>query len=79
LYEKFKFEKQIRNSNIRFNNHVAVGAGLIHLDSDIELEVICNAFNINKSKVKKEINKINRIRNPRGGRAKEFLDGLNNL
>ena len=54
LYEKFKFEKQIKSSNIKFNN-AALGAALIHLNSDMELEEISNAFNINESKIKKEI------------------------
>ena len=50
LYEKFKFEKQSRSSNIKFN-HVALGAALVHQNSDISLEEISNAFNINdKSK-----------------------------
>jgi hypothetical protein len=73
LYEKFKFEKEIRNSNIKFN-HVALGAGLIHLNSDIELEKISNAFNINESKIKKELKHIDQIRNPKSGKSKKFLD-----
>ena len=75
LYEKFKFEKLIKNSRIKFN-HVALGAGLIHKESDIEIEKISNAFNINESKVKKEIEKIDLIRNPKGGKAGEFLGFL---
>ncbi|WP_296803174.1 DUF530 domain-containing protein [uncultured Methanobrevibacter sp.] len=73
LYEKFKFEKQIKNSNIKFN-HVALGAGLIHENSDIELEDISNAFNINESKIKKEIKNINHIKNPKSDKSKKFLD-----
>lgn len=73
LYEKFKFEKQIRNSNIKFN-HVALGAGLIHLNSEIELETISNAFNINESRVKKELKHIDQIKNPKTDKSKKFLD-----
>ena len=73
LYEKFKFEKQIKSSNIKFN-HVALGAGLIHQNSDIELKEISNAFNINESKIKKEIKHIDNIRNPRSDKSKKFLD-----
>ena len=73
LYEKFKFEKQIKNSHIKFN-HVALGAALIHENSGIELESISNAFNINESRVKKEIKNIESIRNPKSGRAEKFLD-----
>ena len=73
LYEKFKFEKQMRNSNIKFN-HVALGAGLIHLNSDIELERISNAFNINESRVKKELKHIDQIKNPKTDKSKKFLD-----
>ncbi len=73
LYEKFKFEKQMRNSNIKFN-HVALGAGLIHLNSNIELETISNAFNINESRIKKEIKHIDQIINPKSDKSKRFLD-----
>ena len=73
LYEKFKFEKQIRNSNIKFN-HVALGAALINLNSDIELEQISNAFNINESRIKKEIKNIDKIKNPKSDKSKKFLD-----
>ncbi|WP_407421961.1 DUF530 domain-containing protein [Methanobrevibacter sp.] len=73
LYEKFKFEKQIKNSNIKFN-HVALGAALIHENSDMEIKEIGNAFNINESKIKKEIKNINNIRNPRSDKSKEFLN-----
>lgn len=73
LYEKFKFEKEIRNSNIKFNQ-VALGAGLIHLNSDIELEKISNAFNINESRIKKELKHIDQIRNPKTDKSKQFLN-----
>ena len=73
LYEKFKFEKEMRNSHIKFN-HVALGAALIHLSSDVELESISNAFNVNESKIKKEIDNINQIRNPKSDKSREFLE-----
>ncbi|WP_458405451.1 DUF530 domain-containing protein [Methanobrevibacter sp.] len=73
LYDKFKFEKQIRSSNIKFN-HVALGAALIYENSDIELSKICNAFNINESRVKKEIKNIDNIKNPKSDKSKKFLD-----
>ena len=77
LYEKFKFEKQIKNSNIKFN-HVALGAALICFNSDIELEKISNAFNINESKIRKELENIDRIKNPKSDRVSEFLGLLKN-
>lgn len=73
LYEKFKFEKEMHNSNIKFNQ-VALGAALINLNSDIGLEDISNALNINESKIKNEIKNINKIRNPKSGKSKEFLE-----
>lgn len=73
LYEKFKFEKEMHNSNIKFN-HVALGAALISINSDMELETISNAFNINESKIKKEINNINQIKNPKSDKSKKFLN-----
>ena len=73
LYEKFKFEKQMKNSNIKFN-HVALGAGIINQNSDIELEDISNAFNINESKIKKELKHIDQIKNPKSDKSKKFLD-----
>ena len=72
LYEKFKFEKQIKNSHIKFN-HVALGAALVYENSDIDLEIISNAFNINESRVKKEIKNIEKI-NPKSDKAKQFID-----
>ena len=73
LHEKFKFEKEVRNSNIKFNN-TALGAALIHLNTDIELDKISNAFIINESKIKKEIKHVNTIKNPKSDKSKKFLD-----
>jgi len=73
LYDKFKFEKEIRNSNIKFNQ-AALGAALININSDIELEKISNAFNVNESRIKKEIKNINQIKNPKSDKSKQFLD-----
>ena len=73
LYEKFKFEKQMKNSNIKFN-HVALGAALISLNSDIETEKIGNAFNVNESRIKKEIKHVDQIKNPKSDKSKKFLD-----
>ena len=73
LYDKFKFEKEIRSSNIKFN-HVALGAALVHLNAGVELDKISNAFIINESKIKKEIKHINQIKNPKSDKSKRFLD-----
>ena len=73
LYEKFKFEKQSRSSNIKFND-VALGAALISENSDISVEEISNAFNINESRIKKEIKHVDQIRNPKSDKSKKFLD-----
>ena len=73
LYEKFRFEREMRNSNIKFN-HVALGAALITQNSDIEIERIGNAFNINESRIRKEIKHIDQIRNPKSDKSKKFLD-----
>ena len=73
LYEKFKFEKEMHGSNIKFN-HVALGAALINQNSDVELESISYAFNINESKIKKEIEHIDQINNPQSDRSQEFLE-----
>jgi hypothetical protein len=73
LYEKFKFEKQMRNSRIKFN-HAALGAALIHLNSDIEIRDIANAFNVNESRIRKEIENINKIKNPKSDKSRQFLD-----
>lgn len=72
LYEKFKFEKQIRNSNIKFN-HVALGAALIYENSDIPLKDIGYSLNINKSRINEEIKNIDKIKNPKSDKAKDFL------
>ena len=73
LYEKFKFEKLMKNSNIKVN-HPALGAAHLHLNSDIDLETISNAFNVNESKIKKEIKHIENIKNPKTDKSKKFLD-----
>ena len=73
LYEKFKFEKEMRNSNIKFK-HVALGVALINQNSDIDLETISYAFNINESRIKKEIKHIDQIKNPKTDRSKKFLE-----
>ena len=73
LYEKFKFEKLMKNSNIKVN-HPALGAAQLHLNSGIDLEIISNAFNVNESKIKKEVKHIENIKNPKTDRSKKFLD-----
>ena len=73
LYEKFKFEKQMKKSRIKFD-HVALGAALVYQNSDIELKDISYAFNINESKIKKEIENIDKIRKPKSDKSKKFLD-----
>ena len=73
LYEKFKFEKQIKKSNIKFNQ-AALGGAMVNLNSDIELEKISNAFNVNESRIKKEIKHINQIKNPKSDKSKKFLN-----
>ena len=74
LYEKFKFEKMSRNSNIKFN-HVALGAALIFQGcDDIEIDEISNAFSINESRIRKEIKHIDQIRNPKSDKSKKFMD-----
>ena len=73
LYEKFKFEKQVKKSNIVFNQ-VALGAALINLNSDVELERISNAFNVNESRIRKEIKHVDTITNPKTDKSKKFLD-----
>ncbi len=77
LYEKFNFEKQARNSHIKFN-HVALGAALIHENSDIPLDSICNALNINESRVNKEKENIDSIKNPKSDKSKKFLELIKN-
>ena len=73
LYEKFKFEKQMKNSNVKFN-HSALGAAILQLNSEIDLETISNSFYVNESKIKKEIKNIDNIKNPKTAKSKKFLD-----
>ena len=73
LYEKFKFEKQMKNSNVKFN-HSALGAAILDLNSEIDLENISNSFYVNESKIKKEIKNIDNIKNPKTVKSKKFLD-----
>ena len=78
LYEKFKFEKEIRNSHIKFN-HVALGAALVYENSDISLESISNAFNVNESRVRTELKNIESIKNPKSDKSKEFIELIKKL
>ncbi|WP_407416228.1 DUF530 family protein, partial [Methanobrevibacter sp.] len=73
LYEKFKFEKQMKNLKIKVN-HPALGAAHLYLNSDIDMESISNAFYVNESKIKKEIKNIEYIKNPKTDKSKKFLD-----
>ena len=73
LYEKFKFEKQMKNLSIKVN-HSALGAAHLHLNSDMGIESISNAFNVNESKIKKEIKNIDNIKNPKSDKSKKLLD-----
>ena len=63
----------MKNSNIKVN-HPALGAAHLYLNSVIDLEIISNAFNVNESKIKKEIKHIDNIKNPKTDRSKKFLD-----
>jgi len=73
LYEKFKLEKLIKNSNMKIN-YPALGAALINLNSDIDIENIGNSFDVNVSKIKKEINNIEIIKKPKSEKSKKFLE-----
>ena len=73
LYEKFKFEKEMKNSNIKVN-HPALGAAILNLNSGTDLESISNSFNVNESKIKKEIKHVENIKNPKTDKSKKFLD-----
>ena len=73
LYEKFKLEKLIKNTKMKIN-YPALGAGLIHKTTEIPIENIGNALNINNSKIKKEIKNIETIRKPKTEKSKKFLE-----
>lgn len=73
LYEKFKIEKQIKNSNIKIY-YPGMGAGLISLNSDLTIDDISKIFNINTSKIKKEIKNIKSIKKPKTVKSKKFLE-----
>ncbi|WP_283390017.1 DUF530 domain-containing protein [Methanobrevibacter woesei] len=73
LYEKFKLEKLIKNTKMKIN-YPALGAGLIHKTTEIPIENIGNALNINNSKIKKEIKNIETIKKPKTEKSKKFLE-----
>lgn len=73
LYEKFKLENLIKNSNIKLN-YPALGAALIHLNSNIDIETVGNTFNINDSKINKEIKNIEKLKKPKSEKSKKFLE-----
>lgn len=73
LYEKFNIEKLIKNSNMKLN-YPALGVGLIHLNSNIDVKTLGNVFNVNESKVNKEIKNIKKIKKPKSSKSKQFLE-----
>ncbi len=73
LYEKFKLEDLIKNSNIKLN-YPALGAALIHLNSNINIDILGNTFNINGSKINKEIRNIEKLKKPKSEKSKKFLE-----
>lgn len=73
LYEKFKLEKLIKNTKMKIN-YPALGAGLIHKTTDIPIDNIGNALNINSSKIKKEIKNIDTLKKPKSEKSKKFLE-----
>ena len=73
LYEKFKFEKLMQKSRLKIN-HPALGAAHLHLNSGIDLESISNSFNVNESKIKKELINIEKIKDPKSDKSKRFLE-----
>lgn len=73
LNEKFKLENLIRNSNIKFN-YPNLGAALVSLNTDIDMETIGNAFNVNTSKINKEIKNIEKLKKPKSEKSKKFLE-----
>lgn len=61
LYEKFKIEKENRFAKMNLN-YPALSAALIHQTTDIDIETLGNLFNINDSKIRKELDNIKIIR-----------------
>jgi hypothetical protein len=49
-----------------------LGAAIIKNHSDIPLESISNALNINESRVKKELKNIDNIKNPKSDKSKNM-------
>lgn len=73
LYEKFHLENLISKSNIKVYNP-AIGPALISLNSDIDVKALGNAFNVNESKINKEIKNIGKLKKPKSEKSKKFLE-----
>lgn len=73
LHKKFKIEKELKNLNIKIN-YPALGCALIHSHSKIPIDIIGNIFNVNESKIKKEIKNIETINKPKSNKSKKFLE-----
>lgn len=73
LYENFKIENLISKSNIKVY-HQAMGPALISLNSDIDVETLGNVFNVNESKINKEIKNIEKLKKPKSEKSKKFLE-----
>lgn len=73
LYQKFKLERQIKNSNIKLN-YAALGPAIVFRGAgDFSLAEISRVFKVPKKAVSKEIEKVNNIQRPRSKNAGKFL------
>ncbi len=73
LYEKFHIENLLSNSNFKVYNP-AIGPALINLNTDIDVKTLGNIFNINESKINKEIGTIEKLKKPKSEKSKKFLE-----
>ena len=77
LYKKFKFERQIKNANIKLN-YAALGPAIIYTNSDYSINEVSRAFKVGEKSVKREIDNIQSFQKPRSKKSRQFLDMIKN-
>ena len=77
LYKKFKLEEHFKNSNMKID-YVALGAAILHNESNIAMEECIKVFKKDKKSIENEINNIETVAKPKSAKSKMFLDLIKN-
>ena len=77
LHKKFKFEKKIKNLNIKLN-YAAVGPAIVFTNSDYTIKEVSYAFKVGEKSIKREINNMKSIKKPNTKRSRDYNNLVKN-